>query len=196
MRRRKQRGFNLVELGVVLFVVGVLALIAAPGLIGVRLASKAQLMLRVPQKLTDHWAELANKCGTTADVANSPVTGNSAANTLKLLFGGQTAASGGYDVPAAYDNCYAQANVSPLADSAEWDGTNWTVSGYTPTLSWSTGWLKTTYASVPDELVLAVAQKHNPALSALAASDTSHPVVQYGTATGGARSVTILRPIN
>lgn len=191
-----EKGFTLIELVVVVAVIGLLIALVAPNVAGSRDGATGKTLTRLSQKMTDNWTIINQTCGTTTDVANSPVTGSDATNTLKLLLGGTNTAAGGYDVPAAYDACYSQAKVLPLTDSAQWSGSAWTVAGFAPTVTWSTGMMKVTFASVPDSLVLNVAQQYNPSLASLAASETAHPVVQYGEATGGARSLTIIRPIN
>lgn len=195
-RTRRDAGFTLIELVVVVAVLGLLIAMVAPNVAGSRDGATGAMLDRFSQKLTENWTILSQTCGTTTDVANSPVTGSSAENTLKLLLGGQTTTAGGYDVPAAYDICYAQSKVLPLTDSAQWDGTNWKVAGFVPSLAWSSGSLKTSYASVPDALVLNIAQKYDPSLAMLNPSESAHPVVQYSTVTSGARTLTIIRPIN
>lgn len=193
-----QAGFTLIELVVVVSILGFLVAIVAPSLSNSTDGAKAQSLLRVSQKLADNWMLISSSCGTTGDVANSPVTGSSAANTLLLLLGGNGVGTGQYSVPAAYTACYTSASILALADSAQYDtGTSaWQVTGYVPTLSWTSGVFKTAYASVPDSLALAVVKKYNPGLAALAASDATHPVAQYSVAASGTRTLTILRPIS
>jgi len=109
-----------------------------------------------------------------------------------VIFGGSA------NVAAAYTACYNQARVRAMVDVGQpKSGGGWTVAGYTVTFAGGgTSPLQVAYASVPDALVLMMAQKYTPSLSTLEASDSTSSVVQYGTATSGTRTVTVLRQVN
>jgi len=194
----REKGFSLLELMVAIVIIGILGAVLAPSLGGSRQGAAAQNLLRTSQKMAENWSMISQSCGTTTDVTSSPVTGSSAANTLALLLGGNGAGTGQYSVPAGYTTCYTASGVLPLTDSGQYDSTAtaWKVTGFVPTLTWATGYFKTAYAAVPDALVLLVRQQYDPSLGALAASDATHPVVQYSVAASGTRTMTIIRPIN
>lgn len=201
---RRQRGFGLLEVMIVVVVVGILYALSGRSLGGSTEKANATAMTRMSQKLTDNWTMIAQTCGTTTDPANSPVSGNSATNALNLLIGGNTtAATGGYTVPAAYESCYRQSKVLPLTESAQWDAANsrWLVSSYEVVLSRSTssgqGFIDTQYQNVPSELALMIVQQFVPSVTDLgAAASNAYVAVHYGAETAGARSVTLRRPVN
>jgi len=191
LRRSVQRGFTLLELVIVVAIIGVLIALVAPNVTGSKDGANAQLLTKTAQDIANNWMLIAQSCGTTTDAAASPVmaTGKTVAD---VIFGGVA------NVAAAYTTCYNQSKVLPMVDVGQpVSGGGWKVAGYTTTITGGgTQSLQIKYSGVPDALVLLMAQKYNPSLSALAASDTTSPVVQYSTATNGVRDVTVLRMVN
>jgi hypothetical protein len=53
--------------------------------------------------------------------------------------------------------------------------------------------ISVSYAGVPDAIVFVMAQKFNPGLAVLAASDATSPALQYSVAASGLRTVTIIK---
>jgi hypothetical protein len=134
---------------------------------------------------------IAQSCGTTTDATQSPVMA-SGKKPEDVLFGGAD------NVADAYKACYNQSKVLAMTDVGHpAPSGGWQVANYGVTITGGgTQALKVNYASVPDPLVLLMAQKYNPSLSELAASDTTSPVVQYSTDKAGTRDVTVLRQVN
>lgn len=191
IQKTLQRGFTLLELVVVVGIIGILIVLIAPNIAGSRDGSNAAFLQKTAQDAGNNWMLIAQYCGTTTDAAASPVL-LATKTAADVIFGGKA------NVAAAYQACYDQSKVMAMADAGQpKSGGGWTVAGYTTTLTaGGTVPLKVNYASVPDALVLMMAQKYSPALTALAASDAASPVVQYGTVTAGTRTVTVLRQVN
>lgn len=191
VRRGIQRGFTLLELVVVVAIIGVLIILVAPNLAGSKDSANAVLLLKTAQDIGNNWMLINQSCGTTTDATSSPVmaSGKTAAD---VIFGGVN------NVADTYKGCYNLSRVRPMLDAAQpKTGGGWKVAGYDVTIAGGgTQPLRVSYANVPDALVLMMAQRYNPSLTALAASDSASPVVQYTTATNGTRTVTVLRQVN
>lgn len=186
-----QRGFTLIELVVVVGVLAVLISVVAPNIVGSKDGATAQLLLKTASNVSDNWSLINQTCGTTTAIASSPVPDATATKApVDVIFGGRA------NVASAYQNCYDQSKVLALTEVAQPSGSAYNVAGFGTTLSGGgTATLKVVYTSVPDSMALLMAQKYNPTLSALAASDTASAVLQYSTATAGTRTVTVIKQI-
>ena len=189
---RKQNGFTLLELVVVVGVLGVLIAVLAPNVSGSKDGANSTLLLKTAQDAGNNWMLINQACGTSTDVSTSPVI-LATKTAPDVVFGGVA------NVAAGYTACYNQARVRAMTDVAQpKSGGGWTVAGYTTTFAGGgTAAMQIQYAAVPDALALMMAQKYAPSLSALdAAGDSASTVIQYGTPTSGARTVTVLRNLN
>ena len=190
-KRNVQGGFTLIELAVVVAIMGILIVMLAPSILGTKHNANAALLSKTAQNVSNNWMLISESCGTTTEAVSSPVV-DSGKTLGDVIFGGST------NVATNYQSCYKQAHVLPMSDVGQpKSGGVWTVAGYEVEFSGGgTAPLKTTYKKVPDDLVILMASKYNPSLSALNTDDATSKVVQYGIATAGVRDVTVLRFVN
>lgn len=184
-----QKGFTLLELVVVVLIIGILASVVSSQFgSNVTSAAKATALYEAANKLTQNWSVLATNAGTSTVVASSPLL--AASKTAEdVLIGGQA------NVATAYQTAWTVSGLIPLTDLAQGSAGSYKISNFPFTLGGGGGSpLTVTYTAVPDEIVLQVVAKHGSQVATLAASDTTHAVVRYGTATAGARNLTILKP--
>lgn len=186
-----QGGFTLIELVVVVAIIGVLISIVAPNVIGSKDGANSQLMLKSSSSIAENWSLINQSCGTSTAIAGNPIP-DAGKTVSDVIFGGVA------NVAAAYQNCYTQSKVLALTEISQPTAVAgvYSIAGYSATLAGGgTALLQIGYLLVPDSLTLLMAQKYNSTLSALAADDTTSPVVQYSTVTAGTRTVTIFKQI-
>lgn len=185
-RSTKQTGFTLVELMIVMLIVGVFFAIFALTSAGSDNSAKAMAIIKASDDIGSSVSRLASSCGISTTVASNPLP-DSGKSLLDVVMVGES------EMAAAYQKCWKQASARPLMDIAQKAGTAYKVQGYDMALTGGgTAPFSFTFTKVPDEIVLLAAQKYTPDLTALTASDTTSPKIRYGTATGGARDLTVL----
>lgn len=193
MMQKLQKGFTLIELVIVVMVLGILAVVVAKQFgSGVSDGARAQALYESANKLTQNWSLLAQSAGTSTTIVGSPIpiAAGTSGNVLDLLIQGGSATT----MSATYLPAWATAGISSLSDIAQGTAGSYTIVGYGVTLGGGgTTPLTVAFAGVPDTLTLQLVQKYGSKIATLAASDTTNSVIQYSTATAGARTVTILK---
>lgn len=185
-RSTQQTGFTLVELMIVMLIVGVFFAIFALTSAGSDNSAKAMAIIKASDDIGSSVSRLASSCGISTTVASNPLP-DSGKSLLDVVMLGES------EMAAPYQKCWKQASARPLMDIAQKAGAAYKVQGYDLALTGGgTAPFSFTYSKVPDEIVLLAAQKYTPDLTALTASDTASPKIRYGTATGGARDLTVL----
>lgn len=162
-KRKKQGGFTLIELAVVVVILGALWMMASKLVsAGFTSSAKAKALEDSAKKTMDAWELIANSCGSTTSPATTPIlTTASAANATQLLYSGDTTL-----LAPAYKGCYSTSGVRPLAENISKTGASWFIGGYAFDPSVATNFqlngtsLEITINNVPMEIALPIYQKY------------------------------------
>lgn len=207
LRRSLSKGFTLIELAIVGLFLGLLAVFAIAQFGGNATdTTRANGMFEAASKLADNWSTLAQQCGTPSDVTATSLSAGTATTTaqknLSLLLGNAAPAT----TPTDYTACYNNSGIRPLSGMATGAQGAEAVQGLTVTLTNvvvnGRNAMGVQFANVPDNVVLPLINKYSSATGAatkntIASTDTDSAdnSIRYGTATGGKRTVTIIRPL-
>lgn len=197
-RKGLAKGFTLIELLVVLAVVGIIAVLAVPSLLGSTDSARAETLRDAATKYASNWQTINQACGTSKDVTSSITTAGTAGASMDLVFRGTGLA-------AAYSGCYATAGVRPLVEMAKGSGGTYTVRDYSVSVSGggtSSSPLEITFSGVPVGTALPLYQRLSSAAGAAAATampttaDTTDISFRFTAPTaGGTTNITFRRVI-
>lgn len=202
-----QAGFTLIELLVVVVIFGIVAFYAIDAFTGAPANSaKAKAIYTTATNFAKSWQLLSLTCGTSTNVASSPITGNDAARTMDLIFSGPGTYSGVTVPAAAYLACYQSSGVKPLSESITGGNGSYRHQGFAITVAGGGGSgpvISTTFATVPVNIVLPLYTQYSS--DAGAASATALPaagstagerLIQFGAPSGdNVPTLTVLSPI-
>ena len=193
-----QRGFTLIELAIVGLFLGLLAIFTVSQFTGGATdTTKANGMYAAANKLAENWSLIAMQCGTTTDIATSPI-GDSASPTanenLAVLMGTSAPI-------ATYTACYNQSGVKPLQGLGVGSATaGFKIHDYPFTATVTAGrTLNIAYTGVPANIFQALYSKYSASASATptpaaTATDSADTQIRYGAqAADGSRTVTLLK---
>jgi prepilin-type N-terminal cleavage/methylation domain-containing protein len=184
---KRSQGFTLIELVIAVVVIGFMALVMTKQFgSNVTYGASAQTLYTSARKLGDNWMAITTSAGVPTTISSTSLAGTGY-NALDILIGGKSY------MASAMQFHWDKSGIRAMADLAEGASGSYTVGGYTISLSGGgTSPVSVVYSTVPDAIVLQLVRKYGSGVSSLATSDTTDPSIQYGTATGGNRSLTIL----
>lgn len=206
-RKAAQKGFTLIELAIVGLFLGLLAVFAISQFSGSATdTTRANGLSEAAQKVSDNWALVAQTCGLSSDVTSIALSTNTsttaaanAAANLSVLVGNTAPA-------AALTGCFNQSGVRPLGNLTTGAAGSEAIQGYGPvtltsgTVNGRTAML-VNIPGVPETVVLSLYNKlssvagASTATTVPATADTTDPSIRFGTATGGKRTVTLVRSL-
>lgn len=189
-----------VEIGPItgLILAGILLLLGSAYIANATKAGETTQFFDMAERIGNAWNLGTMKCGVSNVIGTSPITTTASAPAhLQLL-------ADGTGIAAAYTGCWQSADIQPLTKAGvRIDGSgNYTLNGKVLALSNiminGRPRVGVTFQALPDATVLELYQRYGTAagaaaLAALAASNSTDTGVQYGTATGGFRDVTVIR---
>lgn len=196
-RAALQSGVTLVELLVVMVIISALAYVGSSMTSDGQKMADSLSLYNTADQISQRWRFVTTKCQVPNAIGTSTITTTASATAhLTMLVEGT-------GVAAAYQPCYNAAKVEPLQRAGvRGSGGTYTFNGSTVTIANlsvnNTNRVATTFTAVDDATVLDLVRQYGnqagaSAMTALAASDATDTGVQYGTATAGARNVTIIR---
>ena len=203
LRKSLKKGLTLIELAIVGLFLGLLAVFAITQFSGTATdTTRASGLYEASSKIADNWALVAQQCGVPTDVTSTAVSAGTAtaveAKNLSMLVGNAAAAT-------TYQSCVTASGVRPLIGLTTGGQGSEAVQGFTVTLSNQNAngrnSMKVSFANVPDNYILPLYNKYSSAAGAATATavpataDSTDPQIQFGTATGGKRTLTIVRPL-
>lgn len=193
-----QKGFTLIEMLVVVSVIGIVLLLAAPSLSNVTSGATSKQVYDFAQTANRNWRLLNMKCGTTNDTATSPVVAApiTALKSLSLIINGSGVLNTG-----TYQSCWNEAGLVALHNKATGNVTDgFKVAGFP--VSWSGGSGTTpisfVFTGVPTEIALPLYKQYSSAVGAQtattipAAADATDPMIQHTLPASGTVTLTFL----
>ena len=153
---KKQKGFTLIELMVVVAILGIIAVVVMSAMTGSTTPANAQAIRSSATELARAVGYLNVNLGTGLDTSTSSVLTGTSDDLMDVLVKGSSA------VTSAYQTQYNQLNMRPLEGKLVASGSSYKLGNYTvafTTASCPSGRVCVTYTPVEDEVVQSLAQK-------------------------------------